>query len=79
MGCLGRGAVPQDTAGSWARPPRRPLTFWMGGSLLLSLCTASRVSMCIWTMSGGERLSHQGLGPPAQGECPQAQASYLAP
>lgn len=34
------------------------LTFCMGGSLLLSLCTASRVSMCIWTMSVGEEKSH---------------------
>lgn len=71
--------MPQDTAGSWARPPGRPLTFWMGGSLLLSLCTASRVSMCIWTMSGGERFSRPGLGPPTQGERFQAQTPYLAP
>ena len=71
--------MPQDTAGSWAHPPRRPLTFWMGGSLLLSLCTASRVSMCIWTMSGGEQFSRPGLGPPTQGGCFQAQTPYLAP
>lgn len=34
-----------STAAGWVH------TFWMGGSLLLSLCTASSVSMCICTIS----------------------------
>lgn len=31
------------------------LTFWMGGNLLLSLCTASRASICIATMPVGQK------------------------
>lgn len=62
-------------------PARSPLTFWMGGSLLLSRCTASRVSMCIWTMSGRQSLSYPGPPMPARlrRAFPHPGPPYLAP
>lgn len=79
LGLFGEGSGASGLGWAPGPPPWHPLTFWMGGSLLLSLCTASRVSMCIWTMSGGEQFSRPGLDPPTQGECLQAQSPYLAP
>lgn len=64
-----RSGTSGQSLGPGARSPAwTPLTFWMGGSRLLSRCTASRVSICIWTMSAGQQLSPRAPTPTTQGD-----------